>query len=875
MLRPPVESALYTLIKDRLLDGTGARVVVGGDITDRLADFQRVAFRQAVAMIEQNGGAFVADVVGLGKSYIGSAIVSHFERTERMRPLIICPKPLVEMWERYNEVYQLNARVLPMSMLREDGAGNMLLEDIRYRDRDFVMVDESHNFRNRDTQRYRVLEEFLASGEKKCCFLTATPRNKSAWDIYHQIKLFHQDDVTNLPVDPPNLREYFRLIERGERELPELLGDILLRRTRNHILRWYGHDAETDKPLDPSCFDEYLRGERRVYVLVGGKRQFFPKRRLETVSYSIEAAYDGLYDELRGYLGHPRESGEEPPDDELTYARYGLWNYVLPTERDREPYAGLRRAGFNLRGLIRVLLFKRFESSVYAFRETVRRLLRVHRSFLAALAEGIVPAGEEAENILIESDPEEETRIVDALRAVSGRYDAADFQLDRLKRDIEGDLSLLERILGLVEPIGPEQDAKLQILKQRLSEEPLRTGKRLIFTQYADTARYLYENLNPGGERDDVDVIFSGDKSKARAVGRFAPKANPEYRFQPGDPELSTLVATDVLAEGLNMQDCDKIVNYDLHWNPVRLIQRFGRIDRIGSEYDEIHGFNFLPETGIEENLGLREILRHRINEIQQTIGEDAAILDPGEKLNEEAMYAIYQKDEGELSGLEEDEEELVDLGDAVELFRQLREEDPEEFERIAALRDGIRSGKAAREDKLYVFCGAGNYRQMYLMDGNGETVIRDPRRILKTIRADRDEPAAALPGGYNAAVMRVRDRFEKEVKARRSERESRRALKQGQKYARRELRALFEESAGTETRERVTAIEAAFSAPVIGAVERNLNRLSRQGVKGRDLLRELEEIYYRYRMRETSPNKRAEAGEDPTPRIICSEALI
>ena len=160
--------------------------------------------------------------------------------------------------------------------------------------------------------------------------------------------------------------------------------------------------------------------------------------------------------------------------------------------------------------------------------------------------------------------------------------------------------------MALVEPITPEQDAKLQKLKEQLGKKPLKDGKRLIFTQYADTARYLYDNLNPGGKRDDIDVIFSGDKSKARVVGRFAPKANPEYRFTAGEKELFTVVATDVLAEGLNLQDCDNIINYDLHWNPVRLIQRFGRIDRIGSDHDVVYGFNFLPETGLDRNLGLK-----------------------------------------------------------------------------------------------------------------------------------------------------------------------------------------------------------------------------------------------------------------------------
>jgi len=186
-----------------------------------------------------------------------------------------------------------------------------------------------------------------------------------------------------------------------------------------------------------------------------------------------------------------------------------------------------------LRGLIRVLLFKRFESSVQAYRETVRRLLRAHKSFLAALEEGIVPPGEEAESILIESDPDEETQVVDALRAVSGRYAAEDFQLDLLKQHTRRDLRLLEKILSLVEPIRPENDAKLQTLKEQLTQEPLRSGKCFVFTQYADTARYLYENLNPGGERDDMDVNFSGDKSKVRAVGRLSPSLCPTNTTQP------------------------------------------------------------------------------------------------------------------------------------------------------------------------------------------------------------------------------------------------------------------------------------------------------------------------------------------------------
>jgi hypothetical protein len=226
---------------------------------------------------------------------------------------------------------------------------------------------------------------------------------------------------------------------------------------------------------------------------------------------------------------------------------------------------------------------------------------------------------------LYEPNAAEEQDLVDALRKVSGRYSLDDFDSETLVKHIEHDLKLLRKVQQLVAPITPDKDAKLSKLKEVLRKMPLKEGKRLLFTQYADTAVYLYDNLNPGDKQDDIDVIYSSDKSKMKIVGRFAPKANPEYKFQTGEAELKTLVATDVLAEGLNLQDCNKIINYDLHWNPVRLIQRFGRIDRIGSDHEFVYGFNFLPEVGIERNLGLRQCLRNRIQEIHDTIGEDSA----------------------------------------------------------------------------------------------------------------------------------------------------------------------------------------------------------------------------------------------------------
>lgn len=869
--------SLYTFVKDRLEGEEDKEILWADEITNQLADFQKVAVRQAVQMIRDYGGAFVADVVGLGKSYVGAAVVKHFERTEHARPLVVCPAPLVEMWERYNEVYQLNARVLSMGYLREnnEGSAGTLLQDVKYRDRDFVLVDESHNLRHSDTQRYKVLQSFLATG-RRCCFLTATPRNKSAWDVYHQLKLFHQDDKTDLPVDPPDLKEQFRLIETGARKLPDLLAHILVRRTRSHILRWYGFDAKTHQPVDPSQFEEYKDGGRRAYVMVAGRRQFFPKRDLATIEYSIEDTYQGLYNDLRGYLGTSRRARSRSPlDNELIYARYGLWNYVADHKKEREPYTSLHRAGANLHGLIRVLLFKRFESSVYAFTETVRRLLRVHESFVQALGAGIVPAGDEAQSLLYESEWADEADLLLALREVSHRYDIADFDADRLCRDIDHDIEVLKRILTLVEPITPAQDSKLQTLMRRMTEEPLKSGKRLVFTQYADTARYIFDNLNPGGRSSDIDVIYGGDKSKARAVGRFAPKANPEYRLQGGDTEVMTLVATDVLAEGLNLQDCDKIINYDLHWNPVRLIQRFGRIDRIGSEHDCVYGFNFLPETGIERNLGLRQKLHNRIQEIHDTIGEDSAILDPTERLNEEAMYAIYERRGGQLSTFEEDEGDFVGLNEAEEMLRQLQRDNPSEYRRIAELRDGIRAAKPSETKGVYVLCQAGRYQRAFLVGQDGAIVSRDTPRILGAVKCGPEVRGSALPGAHNAVVMAVKRGFAAEVRNRDAEREHTGSLTQGQRYVLRELRVLLDLVEEDDIKVQISTLDKAFRGAVTIAVSRELSRLRRNGVAGQNLFRAISDLYHQHQMRDWQERCDAEVRRRPIPLVVCSESLV
>jgi hypothetical protein len=335
-----------------------------------------------------------------------------------------------------------------------------------------------------------------------------------------------------------------------------------------------------------------------------------------------------------------------------------------------------------------------------------------------------------------------------------------------------------------------------------------------------------------------------------------------------------TVVATDVLAEGLNLQDCDKIINYDLHWNPVRLIQRFGRIDRIGSDFDVIYGFNFLPETGIERQLGLRQTLHNRIQEIHDSIGEDSEILDRTEQLNEEAMYAIYEQKSGQLGLFEDEEEEFLDLNEAEEILRQMRKDDPAEYERIASLRDGIRTVKPSTIKGQYVFCQAGRYQQLSLLGESGKLVSKDIPRVLGIIKCGPETTALPLPEGYNTSVMRIQRMFAEEVKHREAERQHTLSLTQGQRYVLRELRVIFAAMSDEDLKAQINILERAFRGFITKAVSLELNRVRRNGITEQNLLKALGDLYLQHNMREWLDRRSFQLEDRPVPRIICSEGL-
>lgn len=860
---------LYNLVRDRLEGARDTRLLWEAEMPP-LADFQQVAVEQARRILRMTNGVFIADVVGFGKTYIGTALLKHWNLYENAYAVVVCPRSLVKMWEMFLARYGIWGTVLSTGILSQPGNERLLLDDPKYSNAGIVLIDESHNFRNQDTQRYKALQLFTQN--RPCILLTATPRNTSAWDIYYQVKLWHPDDRTALldPPNPPNLADYFRRVEPRNGGTPasslrDLLDKILIRRTRRHVLDFYG---ETDQ-------------NGRRFVRVQEQRMYFPDRRLDTVSYSIEETYGAqVYGILQDLMG------------QLTYARYNLYPFVLPRYRREPRYQRLRNASGTLRGLMRVLMFKRFESSVAAFRITVQRLISIHQLFLQAIEAGFIPAGDQAQTILYDTDRDDQVEFADLeeeLRAASQEYELEHFDATSLTEALQSDLQILVRMERLIEPITPKLDDKLVVLREMLlhGRNPydnlslpgnLPDGKVLIFTQFAGTAQYLYDNIKDIVGEKRIRKVDSDTSDLFEVIGRFAPQANA-YNVSP-DAELRVLVTTDVLSEGLNLQDGDHVINYDLHWNPVRLIQRVGRVDRLGSLHDDVYVYNFLPEAGVERQLHLQERLSRRIQEIHDSIGEDAHILSPTETINEEAMYAIYQGDERILEQAETDEVPFS-LLEAEEIIRQLEQDNPELFDHIKSLPDGVRSSRQSEETSgTYVFCeaqdrhGDGRYRRLFLVDEQGRIITNEISEILRAIQCDETIRPTAIPAGYNQTVTTVQKQFENEVRERQAELQRTAGRARGREYVLQQLQLLIQHATDQTERQKIIHLSRLFSrVPLSRRCHNELNALRARKTEGIILIEQLLRVARDYGLEDLFESFEHQE-EILIPRVICSEAL-
>jgi len=801
-----------------------------------LTNFQKDALRQAINIIEKFGGVFISDVVGLGKTYIGAALLDYYYKVKGEKSFVICPASLKDMWEDIIEEYDLNSHVLSMGKLSERDFN--IFEEKKFKDRSFVLIDESHEFRHTETIRYRNLSPFLQ--DKKVICLTATPRCNTHWDIYNQIKLFHpEDSISEFSINPPNMREFFRNVDEGKAKLKEFLRNILIRRTRRFILKWYGKEDEN----------------RKKYVEIGDKKQYFPQRILQTQEYNIEKTYNGLYDKIREKI------------KELTLARYNLYGYVYAEYRTESPYLELKQASQSLKGLMRVILFKRLESSVEAFRKTISNLIQLNWLMVEATKTGFIPAGEEAQKYMYQYKSKEEEDFFSTLEELSIKYDISAFDVDKLKDDINTDIEILQDIDKMISKIDIKNDDKLNVLKN-LIEKKMKNQKVLIFTEYSDTADYLYDNLN---YLEKVEKVDSKRKDWMNVIKRFAPRSN-NYELKNGEEEIEILISTDILSQGLNLQDAYIVINYDLHWNPVRLIQRIGRIDRIGAINDKVYCFNFLPEKEIEKNLGLKERLSRRIQEIHDTIGEDTKILDETEKLNEEEMYAIYSGDEKILD--REDEEESLTLEELKNIINEIEKNDPQYLEKIKNMQDGVRSYRGYGEEKyLYTYLKCGDYEKLYLLNEKGDIVDDDLENILIQIKCEPYENIGKKDKEMFKIIPDVKRKFEEEVKMLMDKKIISRKLTPQQNYVLEELQFIYEKNDNPDIKEVANKYSEIFKKELIPIVQKELRIIKRENYKDKYLLEKLREIINKYNLLREKKEEQIRKEEDRV-KIICSEII-
>lgn len=683
-----------------------------------LLEFQQKAVLVAAHHLNKRDGVLIGDVVGLGKTITATALAKMFEDDFFLETLIICPKNLVEMWEGYAHTYQLRAKVISQSRVQ-----TILPTLRRYR---LVIIDESHNLRNDQGSRYRAIKSYLDENESKVILLSATPYNKTYLDLSNQLRLFISDDK-DLGISPERYIEqlggvvkfssehtetFIRSIKAFEKshfsdDWRELMRLYLVRRTRSFIKNNY---AETD-----------TANGRKFLTFADGSKSYFPERIPKRVEYEFNSNNPkDLYAKLYSVRNVDIINGLELP-------RYGLQKYlndrpvIRATKEEELLMANLSRAGKRLMGFCRTNLFKRLESSGYSFLLSLSRHILRNYVFIYALQNHLpIPIGknisQNLDDYLEDEDPDNETNEENHLRLIlkeesylskaeelyalyttesyKKRFDwiRAEFFNNSLQANLMNDCKEIIKVLKIGKDWNPEEDRQLNALHDLITKTHSKE-KVLVFTQFADTAYYLTEQLKKRGIIK-IESVTGDNENPTALAHRFSPVSNHKPEINQLNQELRVLITTDVLSEGQNLQDAHIILNYDLPWAIIRLIQRAGRVDRIGQKAEKIVCYSFLPEDGIEAIINLRRRLTQRIEENANVVGSDETFFD-GDPVN---LADLYNEKSGILDG--EDDDSEVDLASyAYQIWKNATDADPELNKKIPDLPNVIYATKENSEE--------------------------------------------------------------------------------------------------------------------------------------------------------------------------------
>ena len=638
---------LYELYGDELRQEQEAKKTNELELTS----FQNDGLFRARRILDNYNGVIIADGVGLGKTFIGGELIKDVLKNRRgERVLLIAPAVLRDgTWDWFIKQYSIPSfEVLSyqeFGNLPDFGGNGQTRLRFPVNDYEMIIVDEAHALRNPNTIWVQALRRMLQGHPpKKLVLMTATPVNNSLWDLYNLLSYFVGHDAAFANQGIRSLRQRFRAATAQDPYdlRPDILFDVLdqttVRRTRHFIKKYY--------PNEP------IPG-------MGGQVIRFPEPKVKQVEYSLDAVLPGFFDDFAEALA-PDEG-----DPKLTLARYWPSRY----RHEPDPETNQREAA--LVGLLRSGLLKRFESSVNAFARTAERMADSHDRFLTAMDRGVVPSPKALQD-WGETDNDE---ALDELLAESGSESIELYRDADLRRDIELDRDILRRLSERAFQVEREDDPKLEQLVEELAEiaaeaereaineqELVDKRKVVIFSYFSDTVGWIEKFLFGAVETDPRLACYRGrvvsvsSSEQQHSVNRrdalfgFVPRSthapNQSDRFD-------ILITTDVLAEGENLQQCRHIINYDLPWNPMRLVQRNGRINRIGSPHLDVFIRCFFPDRELDALLALEERIRAKLAQAAASIGVESEVIPDGAVSNQvftetrEQIEALRREDTG------------------------------------------------------------------------------------------------------------------------------------------------------------------------------------------------------------------------------------
>ncbi|NOT13788.1 MAG: helicase [Methylococcaceae bacterium] len=696
--------------------------------------YQEQAVIQALKKLDEYNGVFLADVVGLGKTFITAQLLQQI----RARILVICPPVLKDYWEESLQDFRVPAKVESLGKLDHIIRGGL--------DRfEYIVVDEAHRFRNENTQAYADLLDICRG--KKVILVTATPLNNTIDDIFAQLKLFQMPKSSTIP-GIPNLEKFFTRLKKRINQLdkkdPEyrqtikevsneirekILKHVMVRRTRTDVTTYFKNDTESQGMV----FPEMLDPQKIIYQFEGGIEDVF----IQTIHLFQDFRY-ARYIPLLYYVGSK-----------------GLTEFEKQQQR-------------NVGGFMKGILIKRLESSFYAFKKSVSRFVASYQKFISMYEDGTVYISKKVNvyDLLDNDDIEKLEQYVEEEKAQ--KYDARDFK-DNFLDDLKHDLKLLRMIDGLWRDI--EEDPKLeQLVKDLKSNIILKNKKLIIFTESRETGDYLYRKLQ--SEFTEQVIFFSshggqyqkqGDNlncAPATARGLIKENFDPNNKNQQND--IRILITTDILAEGINLHRANILINYDLPWNPTRVLQRAGRINRLGTTHPNIFIFNFFPTTHADLHLGLEINITNKIQMFHDILGEDAKYLSDGEVIGSQELFDTLNNKKAYTGEDQEVDSELKYL----ELMRNIRDEQPELFNKIKQLPKKARSGSRKQglaTDRLVTFFRLGKLRKFYRnqIGQSEEITFFDAAHFLE---CRPDTPREKVPSDYYHLLETNKQRFQMDI---------------------------------------------------------------------------------------------------------------